>query len=83
MQNSNETGKLIGVLLFGAVIGGAVGILLAPEKGSELRKRMTAKSDELASAIKEKLNEFFEKCKEEVENAQPESVDVKKSSNEN
>ena len=67
MENSNNTGKLIGALLLGAAIGGALGILFAPDKGSETRKKLSAKGDGLTDAVKEKLNDFLEEVKKEVE----------------
>lgn len=63
MGNSNNTGKLIGAIVVGAVIGGVLGILFAPDKGSETRKKISGKSDDLTDAIKEKFNEFLEEVK--------------------
>jgi len=67
MEHSNNTGKLIGALLLGAAIGGALGILFAPDKGSETRKKILSKSDDLTDALKEKLNDFMEELKKEAE----------------
>ena len=70
MKNSNNNGKLVGALLLGAAIGGALGILFAPEKGSDTRKKLYAKSDGLTDAMKEKIQDFideFRKDKEVVE----------------
>jgi gas vesicle protein len=66
MDNLNNSGKLIGALLVGTAIGGALGILFAPDKGSETRKKIIGKSDDLTDAIKEKFNEFLDNFKEEV-----------------
>ena len=57
MTNSNDNVKLIGALLLGAAVGGALGILLAPDKGSETRKKILAKSDDLTDSLKEKFTE--------------------------
>jgi len=67
MEHSNNTGKLIGALLLGAAIGGALGILFAPDKGSETRKKILSKSDDLTDALKEKLNDFMEELRKEAE----------------
>lgn len=68
MEKSNNNAKLVGALLVGAVVGGALGILFAPNKGSETRKKILAKGGDLSDSIKDKLNEFVEKGKKEVEN---------------
>jgi len=67
MEQSNNTGKLIGALLLGAAIGGALGILFAPDKGSETRKKILSKSDDLTDALKEKLDDFMEELKKKAE----------------
>lgn len=67
MENSNSSTKLIGALLLGAAVGGALGILFAPDKGSETRKKLLAKGDDLTDAMKEKFNELLEGIKNEAE----------------
>lgn len=68
---SNNTGKVLGALLLGAVVGGAVGtvlgVLFAPEKGTETQKRILEKGEDLANGIKGKFNDFLENAKTELE----------------
>ena len=60
MKNENTNAKLVGALLVGAAIGGALVILFAPEKGSVTRKKIAGKSEDLAKDIKEKVREYSE-----------------------
>ena len=67
MEKSNNNAKLVGVLIVGAALGAALGILFAPNKGSETRKKLMSKGEDLTDDLKEKLNEFYERSKKEVE----------------
>jgi gas vesicle protein len=69
MENSNNTGKMIGAFLVGAAVGGALGILFAPDKGSETRKKIAGKTDDLTESLKEKFNTLLEETKKEFEAA--------------
>lgn len=60
MEHSNSNGKLIGALLVGAAIGGALGILFAPDKGSETRKKIMAKGADLKNDLKERANDMMD-----------------------
>ncbi len=63
MENSNDTGKLVGALLIGTVIGGALGVLFAPHKGSEIRKKISGRSDDITDSMKNKFNDFVDEVK--------------------
>jgi len=67
MGNSNNTNKIIGALAVGAAVGAALGILFAPEKGSETRKKLASKGQDLSDAVKEKAQSLLEKFKEKEE----------------
>lgn len=67
MTNSNDSIKLIGALLLGAAVGGALGILMAPDKGSETRKKILAKGDDLTDGLKDKFQVFLDEVKKEME----------------
>lgn len=53
-------GKIALGVLVGVAAGAALGILFAPEKGAETRKKIGKKKDDIADAVKEKFNEFVE-----------------------
>jgi gas vesicle protein len=78
MENSNNNGKLVGALLVGAAIGGVLGILFAPDKGSVTRKKIVGKSEDLADAVKDKFNEFMELARKEADMVKEKASDFLK-----
>ena len=65
-----NTGKIITALLAGAATGAVLGILFAPEKGSETTKRVSDEGRRLAQSLKEKFNMAREKYEEGKGNLQ-------------
>lgn len=57
MKNSE---KLITGILVGAAAGAILGVLFAPDKGSETRKMISKKSGDFVDTIKEKYNDLGE-----------------------
>lgn len=66
MEKSDNTGRVIGALLIGTAIGGILGVLMAPAKGSDTRKRIMAKGDDLSNAIKGQIDGIIEEAKREI-----------------
>jgi gas vesicle protein len=50
--------------LAGAAVGALAGILLAPDKGSETRKKIASKAGDIKDSVKGTVNEFADKVKE-------------------
>jgi len=72
MGNSNS--KIMVGFLAGAAAGVLAGILFAPDKGTETRKKISKKSGEAADSLKHKFNDFVDGLKETYATAK-ESVD--------
>ena len=64
-----ETGKIVLGTLAGIAIGAAVGVLLAPDKGSETRKKLSRKKDEFAGGLKDKYESLKEKYNNAIDGA--------------
>jgi len=72
-----SSGKVMLGILAGITAGAIIGILFAPDKGSETRKKLYTKGDEYAEELKDKFNEFVEnisqKCEEALRSRQEEA----------
>ncbi len=62
-----EAGKILLGTLAGVAIGAVVGVLLAPDKGSETRKKITKKGSEYTDGLKEKYEGLKEKYNDLVD----------------
>ena len=63
----NNNSKVLLGLLVGAAIGGALGILLAPDKGSETRKRIKGGIDDAKKDLGGKYEALKSKSKKQAE----------------
>lgn len=63
----NENVKVLGALLLGAAIGAGLGILFAPDKGSETRKKILETGEGVKDDLADKINELVEEVKQKFE----------------
>lgn len=54
-QSSNTQLKVIGALLLGAAIGATLGVLFAPAKGAETRRKLMNDAKDMAEDLKDKF----------------------------
>lgn len=91
MENSNVTGKVIGAILVGTLIGATIGILFAPNKGSNTRNKIATGAKDLSRKMKdeanilisraEKLEKFAEDKIQDLTNKVKQKVDLYKERN--
>ena len=66
----NNTGKILVAIVAGAAVGAILGVLFAPDKGSETRRKISEQGEKLADSIKDKFcgaKEKFNDLKEDIE----------------
>jgi len=62
-----NAGKFLTGLLSGAAVGAAIGLLFAPKKGADTRKKLTETSDNYIKGAKNKFNDFSDNLNDKVE----------------
>lgn len=71
--------KLVTGVLAGAAVGAILGILLAPDKGSETRKKIAKKGNDLSGSVKDGIGKIGESINNKYQNIKG---DAKKMMNE-
>ena len=62
-----STGKVLLGVLAGVAAGATLGILFAPDKGVNTRRKISQKSNEYADDLGKKFNEFVDTVKEKLD----------------
>ena len=62
-----KAGKLLVGLVSGAALGAAVGMLFAPKKGKDIRKKLGKTSENYINDAKSKYNDFSDNLNDKVE----------------
>jgi gas vesicle protein len=62
-----NSGKVVLGVLAGVAVGAVMGILFAPDKGSETRKKISRKSEDAVDEITEKFDELLESLNEKID----------------
>ena len=57
----------LGGILLGAIIGAAIGLLLAPQSGEETRDTITDQAREISDRVKEGSRQFLESSRDLLE----------------
>jgi gas vesicle protein len=74
----NKNGKILAAVAAGVAAGAVLGILFAPDKGSETRRKINEQGKKMADGVKEKFNkgkEKFNGLKEDIEQKVKERVE--------
>ena len=70
-----SSGKVLLGVLAGVAAGALLGVLFAPDKGWNTRKRISKKADEYADGLREKFEEFLDTISVKMEEVKDEVSD--------
>lgn len=68
-----SSGKVVLGVLAGVAVGAIAGLLFAPEKGSDTRKKLIGKGEDYFDELKEKFDAYLESMTDKLEMAQDEA----------
>jgi len=74
----NTSGKILAAVAAGIAAGAVLGILFAPDKGSETRRKINEQGKKIADDVKDKFRkgkEKFSDLKEDIEKTVREKVE--------
>lgn len=76
----SKVNVVIGALA-GVAVGALLGVLFAPDKGTETRKKISKKSKDTTDSLKHKFNEFVDNISEQFEKAKAGATEEKVEAN--
>ena len=71
-----SSSKLFAGILLGATVGAVLGILFAPDKGSETRRKISDSTTDLGDNLKSKFSEMTDSLKEKYESIKTDANDA-------
>lgn len=71
-----SSSKLLTGVLVGAAAGAVLGILFAPDKGSETRKKIAQKGRDLSDNLRNKFSDLEDAIAEKYDNIRSEANDI-------
>lgn len=71
-----NSSKLLAGILLGATVGAVLGILFAPDKGSETRKKISDSTNDLGDNLKTKFSEMTDSIKEKFESIKGDANEI-------
>jgi gas vesicle protein len=66
---SSDSGKVFLGVLAGLAAGALLGVLFAPDKGSETRKKIIKKGEDYTEGIKDKFNDLIDELNQKIDAA--------------
>lgn len=74
---SSDSGKIFLGVLAGLAAGALLGILFAPDKGSETRKKVVSKGEEVSDGLKDKFNDLIDELNQKINAAKAKAYEAK------
>lgn len=75
---ANKGSEFLGGILLGAIIGTAIGLLLAPQTGEETRESIREYADDLSGKVKESSRQIVESGKDILEQGKGQATNIVK-----